>query len=489
MKKTLIFIGSVIILVLAAITFIFIPAMAGNAQPDTLVFGKYGNKKIEYKQGTEFANAVANYTEMYRRQGAELKDSDMYYIYNYAFTSAVQAAAYSEGMKKAGWAPSSQSVARQMYPYFADENGNYSSAIFNSYSEDDKSRLKADITRGLVWSRYSEDLLGSQSKYAGHTLYGLKSSDAEIAFIENMAAEKRSFEMAVYEKSDYPDSAVKAWGEANKDKFVKYNLSVITVKDQSKAKSILNQIKKDEITFEDAVSEYSDKAYSGSNGKLSSNFGYQIKEILKKESDSEVLFNMELNGLSDVIDTNAGWSIFHNDLAKKEPDFSDASLLSAVRSYINDKEAGLIEDYYIGEAKKVIEDASVKGFAAAAKAGKAKFVKVPAFALNYDGVSLLGELPEEITSVSGASSNENFLQTAFSLKEGAYSEPVVAGNSIIVLKAAGIKKDTLKTEEKDALVKGIADYDSSTSQSTLLSSKKVENKVAEVFFNKIMSNK
>ena len=91
MKKTMLFIGSVIILILSAITFIFIPAMAQGAGQDSLVFGKYGNKKIEYKQGSEFANAVANYTEMYRRQGIDLKDSDYYTIYNYAFVSAVQA--------------------------------------------------------------------------------------------------------------------------------------------------------------------------------------------------------------------------------------------------------------------------------------------------------------------------------------------------------------------------------------------------------------
>ena len=124
MKKTMLFIGSVIILILSAITFIFIPAMAQGAGQDSLVFGKYGNKKIEYKQGSEFANAVANYTEMYRRQGIDLKDSDYYTIYNYAFVSAVQAIAYADNVKKSGWEPSKESVARQMYQYFTDEKGN-----------------------------------------------------------------------------------------------------------------------------------------------------------------------------------------------------------------------------------------------------------------------------------------------------------------------------------------------------------------------------
>jgi len=488
MKKTLLFIGSVIILVLAAVTFIFIPAMAGNASQKALVFGKYGNKKIEYTQGSEFANAVSNYTEMYRNQGAELKDSDYYYIYNYAFISAVQAIAYAQGIKKSGWQPSSQAVARQMFPYFSDANGNYSTEVYNSYSAEEKKNLRKELTRGLIWNRYSEDLMGSQSKYGSHTLYGLKRSDAELTFIEDMKATKHTFEMAIFDKASYPDSQVAEYGKTNKDKFVKYNLSIITVKEQSKAKSVLNQINKDEITFEDAVSEYSDKAYSGTDGKLSSNFGYQLKNILVKENDFEKITSLELNKVSEVIETNAGYSIFHCDLAAVEPDFNDSTLLAAVRTYINDNEATLIEDYYIAQAEKISEMSTSKGFEAASKTNNAKFVKVPAFALNYDGSNVIGTIPEEISSISGASSNENFLQSIFSLKEGNISKPVVVGESIVLAKLLKIQKDTLTAEQKDAVISDIGNLDYSSAQSTLLSSDKVENKVSEVFFNDIMKN-
>lgn len=488
MKKTMLFVGSVIVLILSAITFIFIPAMAGGVSQDSLVFGKYGNKKIEYKPGTEFANAVSNYTEMYRRQGVELKETDYYYIYNYAFVSAVQAVAYSQAVKKSGWAPSTEAIARQMYPYFTDENGNYSTEIFNSVSEAEKDNLRSELARGLVWSRYSEDLLGSQSEYSGHTLYGLKKSTAEMEFLENMTSTKRSFDMAVFEKSSYPESEVKAYGTENKDKFVKYNLSVITVKDQSKAKSILNQLKNEEITFEDAVSEYSDKAYSGADGKLSSSYGYQVLNILQSEDDAAKIFALEPNGLSEVVQTTAGYSIFHNDLVAEEPDFTDKDVISVVRQYISDNETTKIEDYYIAEAKKLAENAAGKSLENAAQSAGAKYVSVPSFALNYEGSSLIGTLPEEITSLSGAASNENFLQTAFSLKTGDISEPVVVGDSVVVLKLVSEQKDSLTDEQKDNIAKELASIDESVSQSTLLSSSKVENNVADVFFNKIMKN-
>ena len=132
MKKTMLFIGSVIILILSAVTFIFIPAMADGMGNKELVFGKYGNKKIEYKPGTEFAAAVNNYTEMYRKQGYELRESDYYYIYNDAFISAVNAIANAEEVKKSGYAPSSERVNRDIVtmPMFADENGKFSKEEF-----------------------------------------------------------------------------------------------------------------------------------------------------------------------------------------------------------------------------------------------------------------------------------------------------------------------------------------------------------------------
>ncbi len=489
MKKTMLFVGSVIILILSAITFIFIPAMAQGAGQDGLVFGKYGNKKIVYKPGTEFANAVTNYTEMYRRQGVELKDSDYYYVYNYAFVSAVQAVAYADNVKKSGWAPSQQSVARQMYPYFADENGNYSSAIFNSYGTEDKNNLKKDLTNGLIWNRCSEDYLGTQSTYAGHRLYGIKTSNAEKDFFDGMISQKRAFDLAVFKKSNYPDAQVQAFGEQNVAKFVKYNFSVITVKDLSKAKSILNQINKEEVTFADAVTQYSDKAYSGTDGKLSSNYGYQIQDILKNADDAEKLFALELNKTSDVIETSAGYSIFHNDLVKTEPDFTDKTILSVVRTYINQNESTVVETYFIEEAKKLIENSASKGFEVTAKTSDADFVKVPAFALNYANTSLIGTVPAELSSISGASSNENFLQSAFALKADGVSEPLVVGDSIIVVKAAGNQKDNLTAEQKEKIDSDVDSLNASALQSTLLSGKKVKNNVAEVFFTKIMKNK
>lgn len=485
MKKTMLFVGSVIVLIISAITFVFIPAMAQEAVQEKLVFGKYGNKKIEYKLGSEFSNAVANYTEMYRSQGIELQETDNYYIYNYAFVSAVQAVAYADAVKKSGWTPAPQAVARQMFPYFSDENGNYSSTIFNSYSDDDKNRLKMDLSKGLIWNRYSEDLLGSQSTYAGNKLFGLKTSDTETDFVAKAASTKRSIELAVFEKSAYPVSAVKTFGKENSDKFTKYNLSVITVKDKSKAKSILNQIKKEEITFADAVGEYSDKAYSSADGLLNANLGYQVSNIITKADEADKIFALTADEVSDVIETSAGFSIFRANLAKEEPNFSNEETLTAVRSYIQDYEATLIEDHFIAEAKKIADAGANASFEREADRVNAEYISIPSFSLNYDNSSILGTLPTELTDIAGTS-NENFLRTAFSTKKGEISQPIVVADRVMILKVTGEESEEPTEEQKASIITQVATMDSNTSQTTLLSSSKVQNNVAEVYFNKIM---
>lgn len=486
MRKTLLFVGSVIILIFSAITFIFIPAATPGAQGDALVFGKYGNKKIEYAQGTEFANAVNNYTEMYRNQGANLTDSDYFYIYNYAFNSAVQAIAYKQAIEKAGWKPAEEAVARAMVSYFADENGNYSSKIYNSVAPEDVANLKKELTRGQVWNRYSEDLLGSQVDIGGQKMYGLKAPAAEAEFLAKAGGEKRAFDMAVFNTEDYPDSAVKTFAGENKDLFNKYNVSVITVKESAKAKSVLNKIKNEEITFADAVGEYSDKAYSGSDGLVTSNLEYQIKDILKNADDIEKISALNVDELSDVIETSAGYSIFRCNLAKTAPDLSDKATIAAVRSYIETKESSKIEDYYITSAKGMISNAATKGFKKACDDSEGKYVSVPAFPLNYDNSELFASISSDVKELASASSNENFLKTAFSLKQGEVSEPIVLGSNVIVLKLTTVQTDNVTDTAKKSVTDKIKTIDQSASQSALLTSSKVKNDVSNVFFNKIM---
>ncbi|MBQ6782368.1 MAG: peptidyl-prolyl cis-trans isomerase [Treponema sp.] len=489
MKKTLLYVGSVFILILSAITFIFIPAMLQRA-PKGLVFGKYDGKKIEWTQGSDFANAVANYSDMYKNQGVQLDDSAYFYIYNYAFNSTVTSMAYADAVKKSGYEPSTATVSRAMVPYFADENGNYSARLYNATAESTRNDLRKNIRKNLIWNRYSEDVFGSSAKIGKSKLFGLKTSDAETNFLAGLNAKKRSFDLVSWNKTTYPDEEVIKYGVDHYELFNKHDISVISLDDKAETEKLLAQITNNEVTFEDAIKEYSKKYYSGDDGKLTSNYEYQIKEIIPGEDDFKAVIDLEKDGLSPVIQTaNNSYSIFRRNEKRELNHLNVEENIDVVRNYLNSHEAGLAEEYNTKIAKDFAASAVANGFDKACKEAKVEKVAVPAFTLNYGGTSMTGDIPSDIKELQGANRNENFLEKAFSLKNGEVSEPIIVGNNVIVLKLTGEQTDSVTDEAKTKIAENITNFDSSTAQKALLNSPKVENNVSNVFFNEIMASK
>jgi len=488
MKKTFLFIGSVVILILAAVTFVFIPALAPSGVKELPPFGKYDGKSIELKQGTEFANAVANYTDWYKNQGQQINDYTYFNIYSYAFNSAVTAIAYKKNVEKSGYVPSKQEVSRKMLPYFADENGKFSAKLYNQVSEANRASLKKDIVNNLVFTRYYEDVFGSSAELAGNTFYGTKSSEKELDFLAANGAKKRSYDMVAFNKEDYPKSEIAKYGSEHIDLFKSYDLSVISVESEAQAKKLLTQLNNKEVTFEDAVSEYSEKYYSSNDGKLTSSYGYQIDQMVAKEESAAEIKALAKDALSSAIQTTNGWSIFRGNAEATAPDFTSDKVIDVVKKYMNTNESGTIEDYYLNQAKDFAALAATSSFDSAAKKFSVKKQSVPAFPLNYGNVSLYGTISSDVKELSSAASNENFMKKAFALKNGDISEPIVVGNNVIVLLQSGEQTDNVTDETKTTYKNDLTGYDRNAAQTALLTNDKVENNVSQVFFNNIMSN-
>lgn len=510
MKKTLLFVGSVIILVFAAITFIFIPALAPSASGKAPVFGKYNGKAIELSQGSEFANAVANYTDSYRdyyrSQGRDLSEYDYFYIYNSAFNATVTTMAYRDAVEKSGWQPSDQEIARMLVKIPSlSENGKFSKRAYNALAESQKTSLKKDIANQLIWNRFRYDMFGAtaadENGYAtslklGDTpLFGLKSAANELDFLAAQSAEKRSFTMAAFNTADYPVSEIVAYGREHSDLFTRYDLSVITTDDEAEAKKLLAQFTSGELTFDaDAVSAYSEKYYSGEDGKVTAAYKYQLKTAIPADADLESVLALKKDELSAVVKTSNGYSIYRADGEATAPVFEDeesddskkSDIVTTVQNYIKANESGLIEDYYLNIAKNFATSAVTRGFAKTCDEFGIEAIDVPAFALNYGNTSALGAMPS-ISQLGAASTNENFLKTVFSLKNGEVSEPLVLGNNVLVLKLVGEQTDTVSDDAKESLADSIATYDQNAAQTALMSSDKVENTVFEAF-RKITTN-
>ena len=484
--KKLAYIGSVIILLLLA----FIMFFSFNGASDlfrkdgVLEFGKYDGKPIQLVPGTEFANAVNNYTQYYQQNGATLDDSIYFYVYNYAFNSAVQSMAFRSEVEKTGYVPSEKAVSRIMLQQFTDADGNYNAKLYNQYPDAYKKSLRDEIKRTLVLNRFSEDIFGTSFEMGGKKLFGLKSSQKEADFLASMGETKKSYELVAFSKSNYPESEVKKYVDENKDLFSKIPLSVITVDEEKIAKTLSKQLASSEITFENAVSEFSEKYYSDNDGVISANFKYQLKDTLEDAADLEKLVSLANGSYSQIINTKDGYSIFKKTGDVIQANSDDASIISAARSYITSYESGRVEDYFKAQASSFISDAKSKGFDDAAQELGLTIHDIPSFALNYGDTSMMAKVPYDAASeLSSAGTNENFWEKIFAMNTNDISEPFVLGNNVIVMKMIGEEKNEKNDNVLETIKTESASYDQASASSAILSSKKVENNVMATYFN------
>jgi hypothetical protein len=488
MKKGFYTIGSLIILLISAIVFVLLPAMLGRGDQNKLPpFGKYDGKEIRYEQGSTFANYVSRYADMVKNQGQEVDNQSYYYIFNYAFNATVQKMAYTAAVKKSGWKVPQSAINRAMLPYFSDENGKYSPKLYKQTPASSIEQMQDEFTDSLTTSRYTDDMFGSYETVGKESLYGLKSSAAEKAFLRDYGKTKRSFSMAAFAMNKYPDSEKTAYGEANASKFVKYDMSVITCEDKSKAQSVAKRLANGEIKFADAVGEYSKKTYSNENGKLTSAYSYQLEKIIKNADDVKTVEGLAKDATSAVIETNEGFSLFHADGAAVQPDFTNASVIRDVYNYLNTYEAGHIEDYFTNMARDFAAAAASDGFDKACKKFDVEKKDLAAFPLNYGSVTVANSVETDIDGLSGADTNENFLKTAFTLKQDEISSPIVNGKNVIVLQLVSETTEPVTTEDS-ALKSEVTGYDQSSASAVLMNSPKLKNDLTKVFFNDFMKN-
>jgi len=474
MKKAGYTIGSLIILLICAFVFVLVPAMVGSGkQQEAPVFGAYNKKEIRYEQNSDMLSFVNQYGQYYQSMGMQIDQSTSYYIYNYAFNSTVAKLHAEDEIKNSGYKVPKAVVTRQMLPYFSDENGNYNSKAYRSTPESTITQMRKDIEDSLVTARFNDDHFGSNEG-----MYGLKASAAELDFLASYDAKKRGFDMAAFPMADYPDSEKAAYGKANASKFIKYDMSVITVEDEATAKKVLKRLDAAEITFADAVAEYSEKNYSNSEGKLNSSYAYQIENNLEDAAEVSVIGALKAGEKSGIIKTKSGYSIFQADGDSSAADFDSEDMLKTVYSYLTSYESSVIENYYIAEAKDFIAEAALKGFDAACESHSIIKDIVAPFPLNYGNSSIAGTLNTNVPGLANAATNENFLTTAFSLKKDEVSEPMVIDNNVIVLKYT----TDGEASEEEASLPDTSNFDESSASSAIMNSPKLENNFTATYF-------
>lgn len=478
--------GSIIILIICFIAFV-LPSTFGNAvNQKPLEFGKYNGKKITYEQGSDFADFVSHYAEMFRQQGMQIDSSNQYYLFNYAFNSTVMKYAYEDEVKNSGWKVPKEAVNRQLRPYFYDENGKFSSKLYRQADASAVEQIRKDIEDSLYTGRFYDDNFSSTTDIFGLTaLYGLKESDAELDFLQNYEADKRGFNLAAFKKADFPDSEKLTFANKNTTKFVKYDFSIITVEDKSTADKIEKRISKGEITFADAVTEYSDCNYSNTEGKLTNNFQYQLENILNDKADLDKIAGLSVDSVSPVIQTVIGYSLFKADAAAVQPDFSTEEMLNRVTSYLNAYESSIIEDYFIAQANLFKSEAKATSFDAACEKLGIEKKEVAPFPLNYGSTSISASVDTSIAGLRGADENENFLKTAFSLKQDEYSDPMVLNEYVIVFQYTTSEKVDVEDNVPN-VINSLSNFDNEAGNNAVMDSPKLENNFISTYYSNLM---
>ena len=192
--------------------------------------------------------------------------------------------------------------------------------------------------------------------------------------------------------------------------------------------------------------------------------------------------------MSDVIKTNTGYSIYKCTGDKVASNIEESATVDAVKKYITTNKQSMIEDYFMEKAKTFVASAKLDGFETAASKANVEVTSVPAFPLNYGDISLADKIDStSAQAFANASSNKDFLEKAFAMKEKEISEPMLLGNYITVFQLKEIQKTDSDEGRAAKVAEEVLNYDQNSAQSTLLASSKIVNNVADVYFNKFMS--
>ena len=462
-------IGAVIILVISALVFLPFGASAVfqsifNKQKVSS-YGSYNGKNITYEPGTKFFITVSNLAQSYQAGGYKVDENSYYRIMREAFYQTVINMAFTDSVKKSGYIVPKEAVNRAVIERFTDPSTEkFSQKAYNQTSAVDLEKLRKDIEESLVYRRYFYDLFGTDNEvsFNGTALYGLKRSGAEKKFLASMGAEKHSFDAVAFSTANFPKEEAVKFGKENAEKFIKYDLSVITVDDEQEAKALLKQINGNEITFADAASEKSQKYYSDAEGKNAGAYRYQIENMLDNVDSLAELEKLQKDEISAIIKTKRGYSIFKCDGSVVAADFEDSTVQDAVLGYINSNEKSYIENYFLEIAENFVSEAAISSFDSACKKFNVEKSEVQPFPVNYGSSSIYSSV-SETGPLARIASNEDAYKTAFSLKQDEISSPFILGSNVVVLKCTGIQTD----EVEDASETEIRNADLNTANSAL----------------------
>lgn len=434
-KKILAWVLIALVLTITLISFVILPALGpGKVTNDSEIdFGSWNKQPISFKEDTFFYNYVTQQIkikETQKEQNGEvskLSKKEYQSIFSDGYRSAILRLAALESTNQAGLIIPSTVLDKALVSVYTNpQTGKFSKELYNSIPAETKDLIRKDSKDQLAQTIYVQDN------------FGLKQSDAEKQLLLSMTTDKRNFSVVSFPMSDFPQDLYISYGTNNQQKFVKYDISLITEETETKAKELLQRIQSQELTFEDAAASAS-QAYSNETGIVISNYRFQLERFMNEEVLS-LLNELPVGELSSVVQIGEQYGFLKVNGPARKPDLSNEQTIETVKSYVDTYEKALIQDHFTSIAKNFAEDAKLRGFNQAARKVGREVKSTGFITLNYGNTPLLGALNLE-QDLSVFSYDTSLLKSAFALNKGEISEPIVSYNNVFVITLSDLQEE------------------------------------------------
>jgi hypothetical protein len=424
-----IFIGTVVILVIVIVAFVFVPAIAPNVSGFGVdyTFGYYDKTPISYRPGNYFARV---HEQLVQTNQGTYSTEDASYMDFQIWWSAFQATVVHTGIlhevQKAGYEPSKELVDREVAQAF-QVNGRFDAASYRQLSNSRKIALWREAQEQLITESYLRDQ------------YEILQPAGEEDFIVGMAAAQRRFEGTAYNLQDYPETEVVLYAAQNFALFKTVHFSRITITSgEREARQILASVKDGTSSFEDAARNQSQDAYADRGGDMGVQMAYEMASIVSDEAAQERVLALGRGEISDLVAAGESWIFFRSEADPVAPDTADPAQMEKIRSYLSRFERGRMVDYFIRKAEDLRARADGEGGfdIAVQEAGLKKFSFGP-LAINYGNLPFFPRLEgvENFTdtALSSFALTDSFWRTAFFTPLGTLSEPLELGDQVLIL--------------------------------------------------------
>ncbi len=478
-------IGAVIILALAVISFVFIPAM-GQSAGKPLVFGKWNGKPVEYSQDSFFTRQFSANLEREKQQNREITDFTYYQAMQNAFQIAVIRLAVQDELQRSGYILPPATLNAALINLYTDATGKYSSKVYNETSEMVRASNRRLMSDDLTYMRYLDDIRGTPTG-----VYGFKNSSKEVEFIKGMAGAERSFTYVALPVAEYPDSEVEKYVRENADLFARHNLSMITFDSEDTAKRTASSIKKGELTFDDALAAWSTRVGTDADGLILKSLRSDLNAAFADAKDLDAILSLAPDTVSNTVTFNGVSAIVRANGPITPADPSSQELKTAAREWMTKNMKGRIEDYALSRAASFAESAREAGFSAAARQAGLTTKTTTPFPLNLGNSPVLNQVPvSSHPELSEAVNSDSFFRTAFSLQPQQVSAPVLLDSYVLVL--ALNEERSADSQERDLLAMLYDNYTTQWFSNDLtdyfLKSPKLEDNFLSIYLTHFFNN-